>query len=121
MNTSETYLETNENASLLTSGAPAPKKAQPVRKRAKREIKTPDNRQYDSGSVGWSLLGIFADPIWAFIVYLCWKDQKPRCAKKALIGAIIGAVIRIIFIAWIVISFINFTNELAAYAGTLYY
>lgn len=67
---------------------------------------------YDSGSIGWSLLGIFADPIWAFVVYLCWKDYKPKTAKKALIGAIIGLTIRVIFIFLIVSAFMSFYHDI---------
>ena len=36
----------------------------------------------DSGSVGWAILGFFI-PLVGLILFLVWKDSKPRCAKKA--------------------------------------
>ena len=45
----------------------------------------------DSGSVGWGFLGC-CFPIVGLILFLVWKDTKPRSAKSAGIGAIIGVV-----------------------------
>ena len=46
----------------------------------------------DSGSAGWGVLGC-CFPIVGLILFLVWKDSKPRSAKSAGIGAIIGVVI----------------------------
>ena len=52
----------------------------------------------DSGSVGWGFLGC-CFPLIGLILFLVWKDNKPRSAKSAGIGAIIGAVIFVVLTA----------------------
>lgn len=52
----------------------------------------------DSGSVGWGFLGC-CFPLVGLILFLVWKDNKPRSAKSAGIGAIIGLVLFIAFTA----------------------
>lgn len=42
----------------------------------------------DSGSAGWGVLGFFI-PIVGLILFLVWKDTKPKSAKAAGIGALI--------------------------------
>ena len=49
----------------------------------------------DSGSAGWGFLGC-CFPLVGLILFLVWKDNKPRSAKSAGIGAIIGVVITIV-------------------------
>jgi hypothetical protein len=49
----------------------------------------------DSGSIGWGILG-FLFPIVGLILFLVWRTKKPKCAKVAGIGAIIGFVLGII-------------------------
>lgn len=54
---------------------------------------------YDSGSIGWGILG-FLIPLAGLILFLVWKNSKPRCAKVAGIGALISfclALVNIIF------------------------
>ncbi len=46
----------------------------------------------DSGSVGWGVLGFFV-PLVGLILFLVWHDEKPRCSKKAGIGALIGVIV----------------------------
>lgn len=46
----------------------------------------------DSGSKGWGLLGC-CFPLIGLILFLVWKDEKPRSAKAVGIGAIIGVVL----------------------------
>lgn len=43
----------------------------------------------DSGSIGWGILGFFI-PIVGLVLFLVWKNTKPKCAKVAGIGALIG-------------------------------
>ncbi|MGI6736069.1 MAG: zinc ribbon domain-containing protein [Anaerovoracaceae bacterium] len=49
----------------------------------------------DKGSVGWAILGFF---IWivGVILFFVWRKTKPKNAKMALIGGLIGLVINII-------------------------
>lgn len=39
----------------------------------------------DSDSIGWLCLGCCV-PVAGLVLYFVWKDQKPKSAKKALIG-----------------------------------
>ncbi|NCU32723.1 MAG: zinc-ribbon domain-containing protein [Candidatus Moranbacteria bacterium] len=47
---------------------------------------------YDSGSIGWGLLGFFI-PLVGLILYLNWKDSRPKNAKRAGTGALIGFIL----------------------------
>jgi len=62
----------------------------------------------DNGGFGWSILG-FLVPLVGLILYLVWKDEKPKCAKAigkgALISTIIGVVIYILMMLLIGIIF----------------
>ena len=49
-----------------------------------------------SGSIGWGVLG-FCIPVVGLILFLVWKDQKPKTAKVAGIGALIGVAVIIIY------------------------
>lgn len=63
----------------------------------------------DTGSFGWALLGFFI-PLVGLILYLVWKDTKPRNAssagKGALVSVIVGVILYIIF-AGFVFSFMS--------------
>lgn len=50
----------------------------------------------DSGSIGWGLLGCCI-PIVGLILFLVWKDQKPRTAKMAGLGALISVLAAVAF------------------------
>lgn len=43
----------------------------------------------DNGGIGWGLLGCCI-PIVGLVLFLVWKDQKPRTAKAAGIGALVA-------------------------------
>lgn len=67
------------------------------------QYQNPNQNQYnsqppvvDSGSIGWGVLG-FCIPIVGLILFLVWKDQKPRTAKVAGIGALISVVVGILW------------------------
>lgn len=73
------------------------------------ENKAADNQSYsydgadyqpsnDSGSAGWGILGC-CFPLIGLILFLVWKDDKPRSAKSAGIGAIIGVVLFVVITA----------------------
>ena len=49
----------------------------------------------DNGGFGWGLLGCCI-PIVGLILFLVWKDTKPKTAKAAIIGAIVGVVISVV-------------------------
>lgn len=49
----------------------------------------------DSGSFGWAVLG-FCFPIVGLILYLVWKNTKPRSAGRAAKGALVGFILGIV-------------------------
>lgn len=58
-------------------------------------VNTQSNSAVDTGSFGWSLLG-FCVPIVGLILYLSWKQDRPKNARAVGVGAIIGFVLGLI-------------------------
>ena len=50
----------------------------------------------DNGGFGWGLLGCRI-PIVGLILFLVWKDTKPKTAKAAGKGALISVVLGVIY------------------------
>lgn len=50
----------------------------------------------DSSSFGWALVG-FLVPIVGLILYLMWKDKTPLKAKSAGKGALVSAILSVVF------------------------
>ncbi len=50
----------------------------------------------DNGGFLWGLLGCCI-PVVGLILFLVWKDQKPKTAKAAGIGALISVILSVIF------------------------
>ena len=46
----------------------------------------------DTGHWGWFVLGLFV-PIAGLVLYLVWKKERPLAAKRAGLGALVGAII----------------------------
>ena len=46
----------------------------------------------DNGSLCWGVLSCCI-PIVGLVLYIVWKDTKPKSAKKAIIGALIGVIL----------------------------
>ena len=53
----------------------------------------------DSGSFGWAVLGFFI-PLVGLILWLVWKDSKPKSAKMSGIGALVGVGVSVLW--WLV-------------------
>ena len=49
----------------------------------------------DEGGFGWSLLGCCV-PIVGLILYLIWKDSKPKSAAAAGKGALVSVIIYVV-------------------------
>ena len=49
----------------------------------------------DNGGFLWGLLGFFV-PIAGLILYLLWKDERPRTAKAAGIGALVSTIVSVV-------------------------
>ena len=52
------------------------------------------NQVVDNGGFGWGLLG-FCIPIVGLVLYLVWKDTKPKTSKAAGKGALISVCITV--------------------------
>lgn len=60
----------------------------------------------DSGSFGWAVLGFFI-PLVGLILYLVWKNEKPKSAKRAGQGALVCVILNLIILAiYFVFAFI---------------
>jgi hypothetical protein len=52
-------------------------------------------QQETGGTFGWAVLG-FLIPVVGLILYLVWKDNKPRAAKSAGKGALVSVIISVV-------------------------
>ena len=52
----------------------------------------------DKGGFGWGLLG-YCLPIVGLILFLVWKDTKPKTAKAAGIGALVSVILGVVIYA----------------------
>lgn len=50
----------------------------------------------DNGGFGWGLLGCCI-PIVGLILFLVWKDTKPKTSKAAGIGALVSVIAGVVF------------------------
>lgn len=51
----------------------------------------------DRGGFGWGCLG-FCIPMVGLILWLVWRDEKPKTAKALGIGALVSAILGVIFV-----------------------
>ncbi len=59
----------------------------------------------DSGEILWGLLGCCI-PLVGLILFLVWKDTKPKTSKAAGIGALVGVVVSVLcVVVWYVMLF----------------
>lgn len=63
---------------------------------------TPAPIQVDNGGFGWGLLGCCI-PIVGLVLWLVWKDTKPKTAKAAGMGALISVGISVIYYIFIMV------------------
>ncbi len=50
----------------------------------------------DNGGFGWGLLG-FCIPLVGLILFLVWKDTKPKTSKAAGKGALISVILSVVY------------------------
>lgn len=55
-----------------------------------------ENNANDKGGFLWGLLGCCI-PIAGLILFLVWKDQKPKTAKAAGIGALVSVILAVAY------------------------
>ncbi|MBD5548067.1 MAG: hypothetical protein HDQ97_11815 [Lachnospiraceae bacterium] len=61
-----------------------------------------ENNTNDNGGFLWGLLGCCI-PIVGLILFLVWKDQKPKTAKAAGIGALVSVIL---LVAYYIVMFV---------------
>ena len=60
---------------------------------------------YDSGSIGWGILGFFF-PMVGLILWLVWMNDRPLSAKMAGLGALVSVIFSVVmFIAIFAFAF----------------
>lgn len=74
-------------------------------------IKKQKENTVDNGGIGYSILGFFL-PIVGLIIYICWKNERPKSAKNAGIAALISAILVFLLIIFIFIFGIVFSNNI---------
>lgn len=67
----------------------------------------------DKGGFLWGLLG-FCIPIVGLILFLVWKDSKPKTAKAAGVGALISVIIGVLCYIFTAIGLIGGAAALGA-------
>ena len=70
-------------------------------------------QETDNGGFGWGLLGCCV-PIVGLILFLVWKDTKPKTAKAAGIGALVSVIASVIIY---VIYFVIIVGVIGVGAG----
>jgi len=77
------------------------------------DVQSSVSDSHDNGGFGWSVLGFFV-PLVGLILYLVWKNERPKTAKAAGKGALTYVIVYvIIMIIAFVIGFIGgFTEEI---------
>ncbi len=63
--------------------------------------------QYDSGSFGWLILGFFI-PLAGLILWLVWKEDRPKSASMAGIGALASVIFNVLLTIVILIAVMTF-------------
>ncbi len=61
----------------------------------------------DNGGFGWGLLGCCI-PIVGLVLFLVWKDTKPKTAKAAGIGALVSVIISVLYYIIVIIAGVGF-------------
>ena len=72
-------------------------------------------QEVDNGGFGWGLLGCCV-PIAGLILFLVWKDTKPKSSKAAGIGALVSVIATVIFY---VIYFVIIVGIIGVNAGMM--
>ena len=74
---------------------------------ASQDVEAVAEKPADKGGFLWGLLGCCI-PLVGLILFLVWKDNKPKTAKSAGIGAIVGVVL------WIICSVLSYVVGIGA-------
>lgn len=99
--------EINENAPVCVNcGAEQPQQT-PVYSQDYTQTTQPE-KPADKGGFLWGLLGCCI-PIAGLILFLVWKDTKPKTAKAAGIGALVSVIISVVYYIIVIIAGVSFS------------
>lgn len=87
----------NENANINN--------VNPINAGAQYNMNNSQNNEQDNGGIGWWCLGCCI-PIVGLVLYLVWKDVKPKTAKSAGTGALVSFIAIIAY--YIIIGVLGF-------------
>lgn len=85
--------EINENATFCGNCGAAQGQAQDYSYSQPQETKP---EVVDNGGFLWGLLGCCV-PIVGLILFLVWKDTKPKTSKAAGIGALVSVIVAVVY------------------------
>lgn len=74
-------------------------------------------QEADNGGFGWGLLG-FCVPVVGLILFLVWKDTKPKTAKTAGKGALISVIVGVVL--YVLAIVLGVTASLSAGMSGMY-
>ena len=57
----------------------------------------------DTGNAGWGVLGFFL-PLIGFILFLVWRNDRPRTARVAGIGALVNVILYLVALVLLVVA-----------------
>lgn len=86
----------NNNQNPQTPAQPAAPQYQAPNAQQPQYVQPAAPAKKDSGSAGWGVLGFFI-PLVGLILFLVWRISKPKSAKVAGIGAIIGFCLSLVY------------------------
>ena len=61
----------------------------------------------DNGGFGWGLLGCLI-PIVGLILFLVWRDTKPKTSKAAGVGALVSVIVSVVLYVVLMIAGISY-------------
>ncbi len=81
-------------------------------------VQTQTTSVAEGSTFGWGVLGFFF-PIVGLILFLMWKQEKPKSSKSAGIGALVGVGVNILI--FIITFVIAFSLGMSETTSTIYY
>lgn len=93
MEETNSYYDTNSELNGQPNNQP---NGQPNNQPNNQPNYAPQNTNVDNGGFLWGLLGCCI-PLVGLILFLVWKDTKPKTAKAAGIGALISVILIVVF------------------------
>ena len=87
--------EIEEGAAFCPACGASQQPQQPPVQQPVQNWQQPVQQPTEGGGAGWGVLG-FCIPIVGLILFLVWKDTKPKSSKAAGIGAMISVILSVV-------------------------